>query len=83
MPGRSSELMTATAFMQPSFFEILAMGINCLQNDNLTKLKVRGTAEARFAGRTIQQEVSSSGWGCWCDCALVWIRDGLNLHLHV
>ena len=57
MPGRSSGLMSATAFMQPSFFEILAMGFNCIQNDNLTRLKVRGTAEARFAGRTIQQEV--------------------------
>ena len=57
VPGRSSALMNATALMQPSFFEILAMGLNCLQNDNFTKLKVKGTAEARFAGKTMKQEV--------------------------
>ncbi len=55
--GKSAAVMKATATLQPSFFEILAMGLDCLQNDNLTKLKVKGTADARFGGRTIKQEV--------------------------
>jgi hypothetical protein len=49
--------MNATATMQPSFFEILSMGVNCLQNDNLTKLKLQGTVQARFAGRTFRTQV--------------------------
>ncbi|TFJ82156.1 hypothetical protein NSK_006485 [Nannochloropsis salina CCMP1776] len=55
--GRSTNIMNATATMQPSFFEILSMGVNCLQNDNLTKLKLQGTVQARFAGRTFRTQV--------------------------
>lgn len=35
--ARSSAIMQAKATLQPSIIEIFAMGLDCIQNDNLTK----------------------------------------------
>lgn len=57
MPARGSAVTTAKATIQASIIELFAMGIDCLANDNHTKLTIRGTADGRLSGRQVKQVV--------------------------
>lgn len=57
MPARGSVVTTAKATIQASIIELFAMGIDCLANDNHTKLTIRGTADGRLSGKRVKQVV--------------------------
>lgn len=57
VPARGSAVTTAKATIQASIIELFAMGIDCIANDNHTKLRIKGTADGRLSGKHIKQVV--------------------------